>query len=83
MILDVLKMLLFLNEHPPVKGGKNVKTFIRWDHRLQRQNLFMFLLEEKSERIYLDLLGIHQSGGKKCQNIQRIGCQTQTNRGLH
>ena len=28
------------SEHPPVKGGKNVKTF-RWDHRLQIQNLFM------------------------------------------
>ena len=27
-------------EHPPVRGG-NVKTFIRWDHRLQIQNLFM------------------------------------------
>ena len=27
------------SEHPPVRG-KNVKTF-RWDHRLQRQNLFM------------------------------------------
>ena len=26
-------------EHPPVRG-ENVKT-IRWDHRLQRQNLFM------------------------------------------
>ena len=29
------------SEHPPVRG-KNVKTFIRWDHRLQIiQNLFM------------------------------------------
>ena len=27
------------SEHPPVKE-KNVKTF-RWDHGLQRQNLFM------------------------------------------
>ena len=27
------------SEHPPVRG-ENVKTF-RWDHRLQRQNLFM------------------------------------------
>ena len=27
------------SEHPPVRE-KNVKTF-RWDHRLQRQNLFM------------------------------------------
>ena len=27
------------SEHPPVRG-KTVKTF-RWDHRLQRQNLFM------------------------------------------
>ena len=27
------------SEHPPVRG-KNVKTF-RWDHRLQRRNLFM------------------------------------------
>ena len=27
--------------HPPARG-KNVKTFNnRWDHRLQRQNLFM------------------------------------------
>ena len=25
------------SEHPPVRGG-NVKT-LRWDHRLQRQNL--------------------------------------------
>ena len=29
------------SEHPPVRGEKNVKTFIRWDHRLQIQNLFM------------------------------------------
>ena len=28
------------SEHPPVRG-KNVKRFIRWDHRLQMQNLFM------------------------------------------
>ena len=27
------------SEHPPV-SGENVKTF-RWEHRLQRQNLFM------------------------------------------
>ena len=27
------------SEHPPVRG-KNVKTF-RWDHRLQKENLFM------------------------------------------
>ena len=27
------------SEHPPVRG-KNVKTF-GWDHRLQRENLFM------------------------------------------
>ena len=27
------------SEHPPVRG-KNVKAF-RWDHRLQKQNLFM------------------------------------------
>ena len=27
------------SEHPSV-GGESVKTF-RWDHRLQRQNLFM------------------------------------------
>ena len=28
------------SEHPPLRG-ENVKTFIRWDHRQQRQNLFM------------------------------------------
>ena len=28
------------SEHPPVRGGGNVKTF-RWDQRLQMQNLFM------------------------------------------
>ena len=28
--------------HPPVRG-ENVKTFSRWDHRLQRSNLFMAL----------------------------------------
>ena len=28
------------SEHPPVRGGKNVKTF-RWDQRLQIQNLFI------------------------------------------
>ena len=28
------------SEHPPVRGGGNVKTF-RWDQRLQIQNLFM------------------------------------------
>ena len=28
------------SDHPPVRGGGNVKTF-RWDHRLQRQNLFV------------------------------------------
>ena len=28
------------SEHPPVRGGGNIKTF-RWDHKLQRQNLFM------------------------------------------
>ena len=28
------------SEHPPVRG-ENVKTFVRWDHRLQRQNLFV------------------------------------------
>ena len=27
------------SEHPPVRG-ENIKTF-RWNHRLQRQNLFM------------------------------------------
>ena len=27
------------SEHPPVRG-ENVKTF-RWDHRLQKQNLFV------------------------------------------
>ena len=27
------------SEHPPVRG-KNVETF-RWDHRLQRQNIYM------------------------------------------
>ena len=27
------------SEHPPVRGG-NIKTF-KWDHRLQRPNLFM------------------------------------------
>ena len=27
------------SEHPPVRG-ENVKTF-RWEHRLQRHNLFM------------------------------------------
>ena len=30
----------YRTEHPPVRGG-NVKTFIRWDHRLQIQNLSM------------------------------------------
>ena len=29
-----------LSEHPPARGGRDVKTF-RWDHRLQRQNLLM------------------------------------------
>ena len=28
------------SEHPPVRG-ENVKTFSRWDHRLQIQHLFM------------------------------------------
>ena len=28
------------SEHPPVRG-KYVKTFSRWDHRLQIQNLYM------------------------------------------
>ena len=28
------------SEHPPVRGGGDVKTF-RWDHRLQIQNLSM------------------------------------------
>ena len=27
-------------EHPPARGGGDVKTF-RWDHRLQKQNLFV------------------------------------------
>ena len=30
------------SEDPSVRGGWDVKTF-RWDHRLQRHNLFMFL----------------------------------------
>ena len=33
--------------HPPVRGG-NVKTF-RWDHRLQRSDLFMAF-----KRVFLD-----------------------------
>ena len=28
------------SEHPPVRGEKKVKTF-RWNHRLQRPNIFM------------------------------------------
>ena len=35
--------------HPTVRR-RNVPTF-RWDHRLQRQNLFMALFKEESERI--------------------------------
>ena len=37
------------SEHPIVRWI-NVPTF-RWDHRLQRQNFFMALFKEESERI--------------------------------
>ena len=32
------------SEHPPVRGG-NVKTFRRWDHGLQRQNVFLMVFK--------------------------------------
>ena len=42
-------------EHPPVRG-ENVKT-IRWDHRLQVQNLFMAFKRVELPRWYNSNIG--------------------------
>ena len=39
------------SEHPPVRG-KNVKTFSRWDHRLQIQKT-LFIAFANSVLVYL------------------------------
>ena len=43
------------SEHPPVRG-ENVKTFSRWDHRLQIQNLFMEVHQTKIKQKHFEYI---------------------------